>query len=252
MFGVYVLGTAGCGKSLLTHSLKNWLTSKEWHVITANLDPGAESLPYDPDVDVRLHLDLHELMERYQLGPNGALVLASDMLATKAQEIQDEIDSCNADIVIFDTPGQMELFAYRPSGQFLASNFAADGKAVLFLYDAWLCKTPENFLSLNLLASSVRLRFNLPFISVLNKADIAKEEAKQAMKWASNPRLLEASLGEALKGDDYSLYSSLLRGLVRNGFVHRMIPSSAATMEGMTAIASELFMLFKGGEDSEA
>ncbi|MEM0287293.1 MAG: ATP/GTP-binding protein [Nitrososphaerota archaeon] len=252
MYSLYVLGTAGSGKSLLTHTLKSWMVSKEWYTITVNLDPGAESLPYDPDVDVRLYIDLHEIMDKYQLGPNGALVFASDMIATKVQELQDDIDSYNADYVIFDTPGQMELFAYRPSGQYLASNLVSDGKVLIYLYDAWLCRSPENFLALNLLASSVKLRFRLPFLSVLNKVDLAHDEYKQVMKWTTDTSLLSSAISETLKGEDYSLYFSLFKALERNSFITKLIPVSAATSQGFMDLSGKISMILRGGEESEA
>jgi GTPase SAR1 family protein len=251
VYNIFIVGTAGCGKSLLTHSLKDWFTSKGSHVITVNLDPGAESLPYQPDVDIRLFVDIHQLMQRYQLGPNGALVLATDMAASKLEEIQDDIDSYNAEFVIFDTPGQVELFAYRPGGEFLARQLSADEKALIFVFDAWLCTTPENFLSLTLLASSVKLRFGLPFLPILNKVDLAGEDAQRVIRWAAEPETLLRDISGSLKGDDYLLYRSLTDDLIKNEFIERLLPVSASTNQGMEDLSGSLTMLFKGGEESE-
>ena len=81
MVVIFIIGTAGSGKSLLTSAFSDWLRMKRQHVISVNLDPGVRHLPYAPDVDVREHISLDELMERYMLGPNGGLVLASDLIA---------------------------------------------------------------------------------------------------------------------------------------------------------------------------
>jgi GTPase SAR1 family protein len=53
MFIVFVIGTAGSGKSYLTASFSDWLHLAKQNVITVNLDPGVLTLPYTPDVDIR-------------------------------------------------------------------------------------------------------------------------------------------------------------------------------------------------------
>ncbi len=246
---LFILGTAGAGKSLLTHVLKDHLVGKEWNVIVVNLDPGAESLPYDPDVDVRNSVNLHELMEKYDLGPNGGLVLAADMIASKAPELMEEISDYNADYVIFDTPGQMELFAYRPSGPFFVKQMGAADSALLFLFDSWLMGDAANFLSLTLLASSVKLRFGLPFIPILSKADLVPDSVKTIEGWARKPDRLLEELSAKLKGDDYILYSDLLKSLASKGFISRLWPVSSSDGSGILDLSGAIANIFQGGED---
>jgi len=190
---IFVTGTAGAGKSLLTASLLSWYHEKSQNAISVNLDPGVVALPYEPDVDVRTMIDLQEIMQKYSLGPNGALIFASDLIASKLSEIQDDIDASNADFVVIDTPGQVELFAFRESGPYIAKGLRADSKAVLFLMDSILASSPTNFLSLLLLATSVHLRMELPMLQVLSKTDISKN-AKEIAKWSREPALFEESL----------------------------------------------------------
>src|ERR1700691_5105641 len=102
---VSVPGAAGAGKSLLTASLLSWYHEKSQNAISVNLDPGGLALPYEPHVDVRTMIDLQEIMSKYSLGPNGALIFASDLIASKLPEIQDQMDESNADFVVVDTPG---------------------------------------------------------------------------------------------------------------------------------------------------
>ena len=45
--------------------------------------------------------------------------MANDLIASKINEIQDEVNNINPDYLIVDTPGQIELFAYRSSGRLL-------------------------------------------------------------------------------------------------------------------------------------
>ena len=115
---IFVTGTAGAGKSLLTSKIKEYYAKNGTFPITLNLDPGVGSLPYSPDIDVRDYIDLNTIMEKYQLGSNGSLIMANDLIATKIDDIQKEADTINPDYLIVDTPGQIELFAYRQSGPF--------------------------------------------------------------------------------------------------------------------------------------
>ncbi len=247
---VFITGTAGSGKSMLTAALVSWYREKSQSAITVNLDPGVAGLPYDPDVDVRTMIELVDVMKDYSLGPNGALILASDLIATKLPEIQDEIDSTNADFVIVDTPGQIELFAFRESGPFVARSLVADSKAVLFLIDSMAAATPTNFLSLLLLATSVQLRMGLPVLQILSKTDIAKN-AKEVLAWGRDAAKFEESLASTKSGDAYTFYSHVFRALRKAAVNPDLYPVSGYTRDGFIALVGELARIAKGGEEIE-
>ena len=139
---IFLTGTAGSGKSLLTSKIKEYYAKNSSFPATLNLDPGVEKLPYSPDIDVRNYVDVTSLMQQYELGSNGSLIMANDLVATKIDQIQTEIDNVNPDYLLVDTPGQIELFAYRQSGPFFVNNISADEKVNLFLYDGTLVSSP--------------------------------------------------------------------------------------------------------------
>ena len=122
MKSIFISGTAGSGKSLLTSKLMMIITQKMVHLLLfLNLDPGVENLPYTCDVDVRDYVDIVSIMQQYDLGPNGALVMANDLIASKIDDIQNEVNRVNPDYLIVDTPGQNRIicisfkwtFSYR-------------------------------------------------------------------------------------------------------------------------------------------
>ena len=176
---IFVTGTAGAGKSLLTSKIKEYYTKNATFPATLNLDPGVGSLPYSPDIDVRDYVDVNTLMEEYELGSNGSLIMANDLIATKIDEIQKEADTINPDYLLVDTPGQIELFAYRQSGPFFIENFEAEEKMNLFLYDGTMISSASNFVSLTLLSTSIRLRLGLPTVNVITKTDLIQENWKK-------------------------------------------------------------------------
>jgi GTPase SAR1 family protein len=217
--------------------------------IAVNLDPGVVNLPYEPDVDVRLRVNLQDVMEDYGLGPNGALILAADLVATKLAEIQEEVDSFKAEYVIVDTPGQTELFAFRESGEYIVKEFRADSKALLFLLDPLLATTPVNFLSLALLSASVGLRMNIPKISVLTKRDIAKEGVKRIVEWSRDTKAFQDALAGTRDSEQYSLYSELFKILRTLAFGADLYPISSTTLDGFVALVGELARFGRSGEE---
>ena len=249
MNAIFITGTAGSGKSLLTSKLLQWYRDNNSYPVALNLDPGAVSLPYDPDVDVRDYVDIATLMESYGLGPNGSLVMASDMIATKMEEIHKEIDELNPDYVIVDTPGQIELFAFRASGPYFAASLHADNKTTIFAFDGILVSSPINFVSISLLASSVKLRLKTAQINVLTKRDLVIEKLKDIMDWAGSHTALERAL-EGEKDAEYSLLSKdLARSMSKGGFAPGLVAVSSVTMSGVVNLAAALARTLNLGED---
>ena len=251
MKSIFIVGTAGAGKSLLTSKIYEYYTRNGAFAAILNLDPGVETLPYACDVDVRDHVDIVSLMKQYELGPNGALIMANDLIATKIDAIRDEVDKANPDYLLVDTPGQIELFAYRASGQFLVQNLNLDEKMSIFLFDGSLVTTPVNFVSIALLATSIKLRLNLPTINVLTKTDLIGDKLKEILKWTTNLPALENAISQEVDGETYTLTTSILRGLNLGGFAQGIIPLSNVSGEGMVNLESALSRTINLGEEVE-
>ncbi len=251
MHSIFITGTAGSGKSLLTSVLKSWYNDKGMTAIVVNLDPGAFSLPYSPEIDVREHIDIQSVMESYQLGPNGALIFASDMIATRLVEIQEQVDMLNPEYVIFDTPGQIELFAFRQSGPFFIDNFICDTKTNIFLFDSTLVSSASNFVSIALLASSVQMRVKIPQIAVLSKRDIYDPQWKTIMEWSEDYSILETAIAEDKSGSDYVFNSNIIRNFIFSDFAHELVPVSSTTQDGLMELSATLSRIQRRGEETD-
>ena len=248
---IFVTGTAGSGKSSLTSKLLEYYTRNGANAAVLNLDPGVESMPYNCDVDVRDYVDYVSIMQQYSLGPNGALVMANDLIASKIDEIQNEVDQINPDYLIVDTPGQIELFAYRSSGRFIVDNLTSDEKTSIFLFDGSIVTTPANFVSIALLATSIRLRLNLPTINAITKTDVIDTKLKDILQWSTSLSTLENAISKDTDGETYALTTSILRGLNLNGFAQGLIPISNSTGEGIVNLESALSRILNLGEEVE-
>ncbi|WP_188848433.1 ATP/GTP-binding protein [Sulfodiicoccus acidiphilus] len=244
MYFIFVTGTAGSGKTTLTASLIDFLTQAGMDVAAANLDPAVERLPYVPDFDVRQYVDAGEIMRKYGLGPNSSLVAATDMALTKATEIREEMDKLRANYVIVDTPGQIELFAYRNSGRMLLTLLSEDSKSVnLFLLDSFLTKEPRSYLSLLLLSSSVKFRLNLPQVNLLSKVDLlTPQELEKITAWSEGEELIDA-LG-IVDDNSYELASSVIQYASSPP-----TPVSAIEGKGLGEVYAQVQRILAGGED---
>jgi GTPase SAR1 family protein len=251
VYAVFIVGTAGSGKSQLTSILAPHYVEMGNRAVTVNLDPGVTNLPYNPDVDIRNYVNLQEIMDRYSLGPNGALIMASDLVATKLSSIQEELDELKADYAIIDTPGQMELFVYRTSGPYIVQNLACISRAALFLFDPTLMATPDTFVSIALVGASLQMRLNVPQVSLLTKKDVDPALCSKIMRWSSDAALLDYELRGSAAGSQYTLSAGVLRTMIKMGLGYELIPFSSVTHEGLVELSASLARIFRGGEEVE-
>jgi GTPase SAR1 family protein len=251
MYYMFIVGTAGCGKSILTMSLEKWLTENDTSVTVVNLDPGVEDPPYTSDVDIREYVDYGEIMQEFGLGPNGALVASLDMAVSHANELRDEIEDLDRDYVIVDCPGQMELFAYRNSGPLMVEGLKGNDPAIaLYLLDSNIARTPAGYLSSMLLGLSISIRFGLPQLNLLSKADIlSQEERDTIVEWSSDGYTLEEALDKTGPSLVREFSGSILQVLQDLHSGSDVIPVSGKSMLGFGNLYGEFQRIFLGGDN---
>jgi len=249
MVVIFVIGTAGSGKSLFTASFTELLKVENQKTVTVNLDPGVLNLPYAPDIDIRNKINLDQIMNDYSLGPNGAMVLAADLIADEAERIGREIEDLHSDVVVVDTPGQMELFAFRASGPYIANELTKEQKAIIYMFDAVFSFNPLNYVSNMFLSAAVYNRFFFPQLHVLSKCDLLPpEEVDRIVEWSSDPETLEVVIDEKLTGTRRLLSRDMMQAINRLGLEFQLIPVSGKTNQGMININSALERILTGGE----
>ncbi|MCS7121455.1 MAG: ATP/GTP-binding protein [Archaeoglobaceae archaeon] len=245
---VYFVGTAGSGKTFLTKSFAEWLDLKRIDCMVINLDPGVEFVPYSADFDVREYYTLEDIMSKYNVGPNGAQIIGADMITTLIDDIVDEIELSNSEIVLIDTPGQMELFTLRESSIILTKALGVDRSLMVYLFDPILSKKPAGYLSLLFMASSAVFRLEIPQIQVLSKADVLSDrELEKILEWSKNPEVLFDQISSERK----TLSLELFNVLRASGFFRPLIPVSAVKGFGMEDIYDGIQEIFYSGEDIE-
>ena len=246
---VFIIGTAGSGKSRLTAAFNEWLKISEQDVATVNLDPGVITLPYSPDVDVRDYVNVDRLMDEYRLGPNGALIMASDLVADEIEKVSRDVEELRSDIVLVDTSGQMELFAFRASGPYIASELTKEQKVIVYLFDAVFSATVQNYISNLFLSSAVYNRFLMPQVHVLSKCDLLpKEQVNKVVDWSSSRNALAEAIDQNLEGTERLLNRGMMQAIYKLGLIFPLIPVSAKTNEGMTNFNMALERVLSQGD----
>jgi hypothetical protein len=119
------------------------------------------------------------------------------------------------------------------------------------LYDGALVTTPLNFVSMALLATSIKLRLGIPTINVLTKTDLIADKISEILKWTTNIKALESAIAEESDGETYVLLTNILRSLNLGGFAQGLIPISNSTGNGMINLEAALSRILNLGEEVE-
>jgi GTPase SAR1 family protein len=236
----YIIGPAGSGKTTLVNTFYEHVINKynELKVITINLDPGVRNLPYNAHIDVRDFITLEEVMANHNLGPNGGLIAATDMIIDFVEDIKFEITEYNnPDLVIIDTPGQLELFAFRATGPLVASSlgFGDVQKIVSFLFDPAICRHPNGFISTLFLSSSVQFRFqNIAQLNILSKIDMIEGQiVDRIIEWSEDYQKLEDATSISEKGLVRETSIMLARMFEQLGGFSNLLGISSVNFEGI-------------------
>lgn len=249
---IFVTGPAGTGKSTFCGALKDWLISNDYNAAIVNLDPGAEYTPYEPDVDIRETLSLSQIMSEFNLGPNGAQIVAADLILENTDPIEDILKELDDYYVIFDTPGQIELFSFRPGSPMLVDKLSHGKAMVAFVTDAVLSSSPSGYISQKMLYGSVMSRFYKPMLFVLNKTDlISDEDLDNILKWEQSTDLLHDAFMDEKQEMVKDYFSSVLQSFQESRMMSRIYSISSKDFNGFEDIYSEMSLFFTGGSDAD-
>jgi GTPase SAR1 family protein len=246
---IYLVGPAGSGKTTLAMSLSEWMSSNQLDVSIINMDPATESLPYTPDIDIRRFVNARDVMYKFNLGPNGALIASVDMSINYLDAIKDMVEERKASYYIIDTPGQMEIFAFRPAGPLIVERLSEGSNSlVLFLVDMYMANRASSLASLLFLFLSTWLRLRRPQILALTKADLYPEDViSNVLSWIEDPYyLLESARREGISGYEEEIMAGLSESILQN---IDAIPVSAVTWRGMDNLYALIQRILAGGED---
>lgn len=165
-YALFIMGPAGSGKSTLCKKLKELESEIDRTFTLVNLDPFQENIEIY-DITITDTLDITDIMNNLDLGPNGALLKALNEYSDYIEEIIDE-----ENFYIFDLPGQLEFFTHNESIMNIILTVSKSHNCLLLYLMDTLCFTDiKKFLSSSLVALIGISRFCIPYYLVRSKAD---------------------------------------------------------------------------------
>ncbi|GKT63505.1 GPN-loop GTPase 3-like protein [Colletotrichum tofieldiae] len=166
--------------SLITH-----LNLNRRSAFYVNLDPAAESFEHAPDLDIKDLISLHDAMEEVGLGPNGGLIYCFEFLMENLDFLTEALDNLTEEyLIIFDMPGQIELYTHIPILPALARFLSQPGSLDIRLCAAYLLEATfvvdrAKFFAGTLSAMSAMIMLEIPHINVLSKMDLVKDQVRK-------------------------------------------------------------------------
>lgn len=146
-----------------------------------NLDPAASDFSYEPDLDIKDLISLDDVMEELSLGPNGGLIYCFEFLLQNLDFLTTAIEPLGEEyLIIFDLPGQIELYTHIPLLPALIRHLSRSGPLNISLCAAYLLEATfvidkAKFFAGTLSAMSAMIMLELPHVNILSKMDLVKD-----------------------------------------------------------------------------
>ncbi|KAF6776748.1 hypothetical protein AHF37_03715 [Paragonimus kellicotti] len=234
-FAQLIIGPAGCGKSTYCATLQAHCETLRRTVSIVNLDPAAEFFEYSPIADIRELIHVDDVMQDddIHLGPNGGLIFCMEYLSQNMDWLDSAIGDCEGDYLLFDCPGQIELFSHLPIMPRIVEYLQRkwDFRFVtVFILDARFLVDSSHFMAGILSALSSMVSLATAHINIMSKMDLLPEnKQKYVIARYLNPDMnffLDCDADDRSDGDSTAHHSKLSTALAnlieRYSVVHFM------------------------------
>jgi len=270
-YAVLVTGPAGAGKSTFASSFITHLTASKRSCHLVNLDPAADaaSFEYEPAVDIKELINLEDVMDELGYGPNGGLVYCFEYLLQNMDWLEEELGGYEDDYLIFDCPGQIELYTHHPFLPTLVQNLNRMGirTCAAYLIESQFMEDRYKFFAGVLSAMSAMVNLEIPWINVMSKMDLVTQNEndtaapRHGVRGRKNlarfldpdPLLLAALPGqEANKSNPrfHALNQAIVQ-LIEDHPLVSFLPLDLSNTDSLETVVSHIDYTMQYGEDEE-
>ncbi|RUS32955.1 hypothetical protein BC938DRAFT_473683 [Jimgerdemannia flammicorona] len=172
-----VMGPAGSGKSTYCATMMTHCQNVGRTVHLVNLDPAAERFEYQPTIGVYLGptwggnirdlITLDDVMEELQF------------LLNNIDWLEEALGSYEDDYLIFDCPGQIELYTHFPIMRRICENLQRWNFAIcgVYLLESQFIEDKSKYFSGVLSAMSAMINLEIPHVNIMTKMDLIQGKA---------------------------------------------------------------------------
>ncbi|CAG0888571.1 unnamed protein product [Darwinula stevensoni] len=215
-----------------------------------NLDPAAENFSYSPLIDVRELIQVDDVMEDPELhfGPNGGLIFCLEYLLENQEWLQEALGEDEDDYILFDCPGQIELYTHMTVMRRLISLVCA-----VFLMDSNFMIEGSKFISGTLTALSVMVNLEVPHVNILSKMDLLTTGAKKQIAKFLEPDVQQLLTGsqELAWDEKHHQLTEALGHLIEDYSLVQFVPLDITDEDSVMDVLTTIDNTIQYGEDLE-
>lgn len=252
-----VMGPAGSGKSTYCAAMVQHCEALGRAVQVVNLDPAAELFGYPVMADIRELIEVDDVMEDDSLrfGPNGGLVFCMEYFANNFNWLEESLGHVEDDYILFDCPGQIELYTHLPVMKQLVEQLQQWEFRVcgVFLVDSQFMVESFKFISGILAALSAMISLEIPQINIMTKMDLLSKKAKKEIEKYLDPdmySMIEDSTN-LLKSKMFKKLTKSICGLIDDYGMVRFLPFDRSDEESINIVLQHIDLTIQYGEDLE-
>lgn len=201
--------------------------------------------------------------EELHFGPNGGLVFCLEHLIENSDWLREQlcggtdnegIGDPEDDYIIFDMPGQIELYTHLNTGKELARLLESWNFRVcsVFLLDSQFMVDGAKFLSGTMAALSVMVNLELPHVNILNKMDLLNKAGKSQIEKYLEPdsmALLSETNDDSAWGRKYKKLSEAIGRIIEDFSLVKFFPLNIKSEENIQDILMMIDSAIQYGED---
>ncbi|XP_044722064.1 conserved hypothetical ATP binding protein [Hirsutella rhossiliensis] len=172
-FAQLVLGSPGSGKSTYCDGMHQFMGAIGRACSVVNLDPANDHTNYPAALDIRNLVKLEDIMLDDRLGPNGGILYALEELEHNFEWLQQGLAEFENEYVLFDCPGQVELYTHHNSLRNIFYKLQKLGFRLVCVHlsDSICVTQPSLYISNVLLSLRAMIQMDMPHVNVLSKID---------------------------------------------------------------------------------
>ncbi|XP_053990695.1 GPN-loop GTPase 3-like [Hylaeus volcanicus] len=252
-FAQLVIGPAGCGKSTYCQILQEHSENQGKSCKVVNMDPAAEIFNYQCQIDIRDLICVDDVMQEMHYGPNGGLVYAMEYVIENLDWLEDQLNYfIDDDYVLFDCPGQIELYTHVPMMRQLVDILQRWDFKVCGVYclDVSFITDIPKFIAGTLTVLSAMILLELPHVNVLTKCDLMDDESSIYEILDAEPTHLMQECRRHMP-DRYRKLNERISELLEEYSLVSFVPLNISDEDSIACVAHTVNNAIQYGEDLE-